>query len=293
LFLTICTPTFNRGYTLTRLYNSLISQSINDFEWVIIDDGSTDNTKELIQKWMKDRKININYHYQENYGKHVALNKGIEKANGKVFTCLDSDDWYCKDTVEKIKHYWSNVELDENLVGIITLDCFESGEIIGTEFPNDLMKTNWIDLQFKYKVKGDKDYYFNKEVLLDYKFPEIEGNKHMPPSYQYFMLSEKYNFLLINEPTKYVEYMEDGISRNKLNKYIIAPDNFAYYRLSIMNLIPSFKRKLVNAIHFNSSLYIGNLKLKPKAVRNKILVLITKPFGYVLSKYIKLKTNIK
>jgi len=291
MFLTVCTPTYNRAYTLNRVYKSLVAQSLKNFEWIIIDDGSDDNTKQLVNEFIAKKKVNIRYFYQTNQGKHIALNKGMELAKGKLFTCLDSDDWLYSNAIEKINSTWQQVQDNDGIVGIISLDSFENGDIIGTRFPEKLKQANWIDLNFKYGVTGDKDYYFRTNQLKKIKFPSYKNNKHMPPSYQYYLLSKKFDFSLLNTPTKYVEYLNDGISKNKYNKYVVAPDNFAQYRFDIMDLIPSSKRKLMNTIHFNSSLCLGNIKLKPKKIRNKILVYLTKPLGYLLSMYIKVRVN--
>lgn len=291
LFLSICTPTYNRAYTLERVYNSLLEQSDPDFEWIIVDDGSNDNTEELVKSFIDQEKIPIKYFFQSNKGKHIALNQGVDMAIGELFTCLDSDDWLYPNSIELIKTSWKNNSNFRNLVGIISLDSYEDGSIVGTNFPQHLKHSNWIDLNYKHKISGDKDYYFRTDVLREYKFPSYTNNKHMPPSYQYYLISKKYDFLLINKPTKFVEYLNDGISKNKYNKYIVAPDNFAKYRYEIMDLIPSFRRKIINAIHFNSSLFLGNLRLKPKKVSNKTLVFFTKPLGFILSICIKLKVN--
>lgn len=291
LFLSVCTPTYNRAYILERVYKSLLEQNNQDFEWIIVDDGSNDNTEQLVKSFIDQKMIEIRYVFQHNQGKHIALNKGIDMAKGELFTCLDSDDWLYPDSVGAIKETWRKIPNQKNLVGIMSLDSFEDGSIVGTRFPEGLTQANWIDLIFTYKISGDKDYYFRTEVLRNVKFPSYKKNKHMPPSYQYYLLSKEYDFYLLNKPTKYVEYLNDGISKNKYNKYVVAPDNFAKYRYEIMDLIPSFKRKIINAIHFNSSLYLGNIKLKPKKINNIILVLLTKPLGYMLSIYIKRNVN--
>lgn len=291
LFLTICTPTYNRAYTLERVYNSLLGQRDADFEWIIVDDGSNDNTEELVKSFIDQEKLRIKYIFQSNQGKHIALNKGIDMARGELFTCLDSDDWLYPNSIELIKVTWEKNSQFRNLVGLISLDSYENGDIVGTRFPEHLTQANWIDLNFNYNISGDKDYYFRTDVLKEHKFPSYTNNKHMPPSYQYYLLSKKYDFLLINSPTKFVEYLNDGISKNKYNKYVVAPDNFAKYRYEIMDLIPSTKRKIINAIHFNSSLYLGNLRLKPQKTSNKIVVFFTKPLGLLLSIYIKIKVN--
>lgn len=289
MLLSICTPTFNRAYTLERVYKSLLAQSFQDFEWIIVDDGSTDNTRQLVEGFISQNKLSIHYFHQSNQGKHMALNKGIDMASGELFTCLDSDDWLYDDAVNIIKNIWREVNHVNEIVGIISLDTYGDGKIIGTVFPDNLKYANWIDLMYKFKVTGDKDYYFRTSEIRKVKFPNYPNNKHMPPSYQYWLLSKKFNFYLLNRPTKLVEYLEDGISRNKYNKYIVAPDNFALYRYEIMDLIPTNKRKIMNAIHFNASILLGSIKLKPKKFKNKILVNLTKPFGYLLAIYIKFK----
>lgn len=292
MFLSICTPTYNRYYTLERVYESLLDQINNDFEWIIIDDGSTDNTKELVSLWIKEKKIRIKYYYQKNQGKHIALNKGISLAKGEIFTCLDSDDWFYKNTVEKVCQINNQIKTKKDIAGIIGLDTYENEEVIGTNF-NDVTEQsiNWIELFFKYKIKGDKAYFYKTEILKRYDFPSYKGNRHMPPSYQLYQISKKYDFRLCNKPLKGVEYQDDGISRNRYNKFLVAPDNFSYYTLSISKLIPSKKRKIINAIQFNASQYLGKVKIVPKDIRTKTLFSFFKPIGYLAAIYIKIKVK--
>ena len=291
MLITICTPTYNRKYTLNRVYNSLLQQTNKKFEWIIIDDGSTDDTKKLVKQFMQDNEITVRYYYQKNQGKHVALNKGYKEARGSLLTCLDSDDWLYPDAIETVLSKWNDIFENEKIAGLIALDSYADGKTVGTALPYGKTSINWISLIHKEKMKGDKDYYIKTEILKKYKFPSYKGNKHMPPTYQHYLLSKHYDFLLLNKHTKYVQYLEDGISKNKYNKYIIAPDNFARYRYEIMDLIPSLKKKIINAIHFNASLYLGNIKIIPNKLFNKTIVFVTKPLGYVLSKYIKVKNK--
>src|SRR5699024_101291 len=125
MFVSICTPTYNRAYTLSRLYESLLEQTDKDFEWVVVADGSTDNTKEIVQEWSDEGKILINYIYQSNQGKHVALNKGMEVARGILFTCLDSDDWFYHNAVQIVREKWTE-KPNEEIAGIIALDTYEN-----------------------------------------------------------------------------------------------------------------------------------------------------------------------
>lgn len=292
MFLTICTPTYNRAYTLERVYSSLIEQSDSDFEWVIIDDGSTDQTKKLVNYWINEAVIKIIYYKQENKGKHIALNKGVSLAKGELFTCLDSDDWFYKNTVEEVHQINNKIKNRKNIAGIIGLDTYENGDVIGTNFDSVTEQSiNWIDLNYKYKTKGDKAYFYKTEILKKYDFPSYEGNRHMPPSYQLYQISKKYDFTLCNKPLKGVEYLEDGISKNRYNKFLVAADNFSYYSLSIATLIPSKKREIINAIQFNAAQYLGKVKFIPTDIKTKFLFSVFKPLGYLAGMYMKIKAE--
>src|SRR5699024_760557 len=157
-----------------------------------------DNTKEEVEQFIKDDLITIRYFYQSNAGKHIALNKGIDNAQGALFVCLDSDDWLYPNAINTIHTKWQDIFQSEKIAGIITLDSFEDGEIVGTKLPEKNRPINWIDLIFNYRITGDKDYYIKTSILKKFKFPSYENNKHMPPSYQYYLISKSYDFLVLN-----------------------------------------------------------------------------------------------
>ena len=118
MLVTIFTPTYNRGYLLTRLYNSLLEQTDINFEWIIVDDGSTDSTKEIVSSFIEDKRIKVIYEYQNNSGKHVAVNKGIDLASGDYFGIVDSDDYLLPDAIYSIKTAFNTLELSKNFAGI-------------------------------------------------------------------------------------------------------------------------------------------------------------------------------
>lgn len=287
--LSICTPTFNREYTLSRLYISLKKQSDMNFEWVIIDDGSEDDTEKLIRKFKNENIINISYFKQSNAGKHVALNKAYEIAKYNHILCLDSDDWLLEDAVESInKDYIDILEKNDRLAGLAYTDIFEDGSIIGSELPNN-KELNWIDLRHKNKMKGDKCYTFKKNILLEYPFITYPNNNHMPPTYQFYLLSAKYNIFTINKPLKIVEYLDDGISKNIRRKYYSSAENYAYYRKAIHELLPTFTSKIKNIILYNISYYNSKKynELKFKNAQSKILSFALYPFSLLISNYYK------
>lgn len=254
--LTVFTPTYNRAHTLPRTYESLCRQNCKDFIWLIIDDGSTDNTAELVRDWQCcDNGFDIQYIYKENGGLHTAYNTAIAALHTELAMCIDSDDWLTDEAIEKILFKWAT-DGNKDVAGIEALDCYANGEIIGDLLPNQ--KTiNLIDLYVgKYRIKnGDR-----KPILRSslYKMvapmPTLNGEKNFNPHYMHLQISLKYDFLVMNEPVCIVEYQSNGMSRNIFNQYLDSPNSFAQLRrlcMQFQNVPLLFKVK--NAIHFDSS----------------------------------------
>ena len=286
VILTIFTPTFNRAYTLHKCYEILLRQTCKNFIWLIIDDGSTDNTKELVNSWINENKINIRYYYQENKGMHGAHNTAYKLIDTEINTCIDSDDYMTDDAVEKINDFWEKNRNDE-LAGFVALDAYENGEIIGTKFPENLKSTTYFDIYNKYKVKGDKKFIYRSELTKLYPYPIFEGEKYVSLAYKYAKLDEKYKLALMNEVVCIVEYMDDGSSLNMLKQYIRNPKGFAFIRIDNMkNPKASLKFKFKECIHYVSSSFISKNKNYLKESPCKILTVLAIPVGYVLYRYI-------
>ena len=139
--LTVFTPAYNRAYCLHHCYESLKRQTCNDFVWLVIDDGSSDNTKELVDSWKAENVIEIRYHWQENQGMHGAHNTAYELIDTELNVCIDSDDYMPDDAVEKIISFWNDFGSDE-VSGIIGLDSDTDGQTIGSKLPKNLKKFN-------------------------------------------------------------------------------------------------------------------------------------------------------
>lgn len=211
---TIFTPTYNRAYIITKLYDSLLSQTCFDFEWLIVDDGSSDNTEELVSGFNTD-KFNITYIKQQNGGKHRAINRGVKIAKGELFFIVDSDDFLTPNAVEKIIKYWKGK--DRDCLGL----CFrkfnyKTGETIGRKFPYQGLYATSIQLEFVYNIKGDKAEIFRTDILRQYPFPEIEGENFCTENVCWLAMSKgKPNELLCaDEPIYGCDYLEDGLSHN-------------------------------------------------------------------------------
>lgn len=247
--LTVFTPSFNRAHTLPRTYASLLTQTNKDFEWLIIDDGSTDGTRGLVDKWIEEGKISIRYIYQENQGMHGAHNTAYRNITTELNTCIDSDDYMPSDAVEKIVSFWK-VNGSDKYAGIVGLDYAEKGGLIGTPFPDDMKETTLNGFYGK-GGKGDKKLVYRTEVVLQYpEYPIFAGEKYFSLGYKYLLIDKDYKLLTMNEPLVIVDYQEDGSSLNMYKQYWNNPNGFMYLRKAHMELYHSFKGKLKSCIHY-------------------------------------------
>lgn len=290
--LTIFTPSYNRAYCLNKCYESLVHQKNKDFLWLIIDDGSSDNTKELVTGWIKENKIEIRYHYQKNQGMHGAHNTAYDLITTTLNTCIDSDDCMAEDAVGKILTAWEHIKDQPKFAGIVGLDANQKGEIIGTSIPEHLTETTLYDIYNTHKVSGDKKLVYRTEVVKKYpKYPIFEAERFVPLGFLYQNIDQDYVLYPVNEVFCEVEYMPDGSSMNMLKQYRRHPRGFAFSRKSRMKLDKSFKNKFKNAIHYVSSSMFSKNKNFLKESPQKIITLLAIPFGVLLNLYIRSKTK--
>jgi glycosyltransferase involved in cell wall biosynthesis len=285
--LTIFTPTYNRAYTLHLCYESLKRQTSKNFVWLIIDDGSTDNTKELVGKWIEENDVPIRYHNQENQGMHGAHNAAYELIDTKLNVCIDSDDYMPDDAVEKIVSFWNEFG-SENYAGIVGLDASPNGQIIGTKMPEGLKESTLTSLYARYNVKGDKKLVYRSDLTKKTPpYPLFPGEKYCPLSFKYVLIDQQYPLLVLNEILCHVEYLPDGSSMNIIHQYKRNPKSFSFFRKVAMQYAPSFKEKFRECIHYVSSNLISK---NPRFLLEspcKITTLLAAPFGIVLFFYIK------
>lgn len=290
--ITVFTPAYNRAYTIHKTYESLKRQTNKNFKWLIVDDGSTDNTKELIGKWLQEKNdFEIIYIYQENQGMHGAHNTAYENIDTELNVCIDSDDYLTDDAVEIIVNEWERVRNDK-LAGIGALDIFESGEVIGVKFPEGLNQSKYFDIYNKHGVYGDKKFIYRTDLIKNFPYPEYEGEKYVGLDYKYKKLDEKYELALINKGVCIVEYMEDGSSKNMLKQYRRNPNGWCFFRLENLKIPEtSLKYKFKECIHYvSSSIMCKNKEFILKSPY-KGLTLAAIPFGLALYIYVMLKTK--
>lgn len=289
--LTVFTPTFNRAYTLHKCYESLKRQTNKNFKWLIIDDGSTDNTKEIVDKWINENEVDIRYYYQKNQGMHGAHNTAYELIDTEINTCIDSDDYMTDDAIEKIVDFW-NENKYRGLAGFVALDAYKDGQIIGTQFPSNINETTYFDIYNTLDVKGDKKFIYRSDLTKLYPYPIFEGEKYVSLAYKYAKLDDNYKLGLMNEVVCIVEYMEDGSSLNMFKQYKRNPKGFAFIRIENMkNPRMSSKSKFKECIHYISSSIMSRNKRFFKETPEKLLTILAIPFGIILYVYIMLKIS--
>lgn len=288
--LTIFTPTYNRAATLHLCYESLCRQTCRDFTWLIIDDGSTDGTRELVDGWKKEERVPITYHYQGNQGMHGAHNAAYRLIETELNTCIDSDDYMPDDAVEKIVMFWQQHGSSE-VAGIIALDTDFNGQIIGTKFPNGIERTT-LGGFYNHGGRGDKKLIYRTEVICNYpEYPLFKGEKYVSLAYKYELIDQDYELLVMNEPVCRVNYQPDGSTMNMFRQYIRNPRGFAFIRRQSMVLAPTARRRFIEAVHYvASSIMLRNRRFIQESPRPR-LVTCAIPLGILWYAFIRWKTR--
>jgi glycosyltransferase involved in cell wall biosynthesis len=231
---TVFTPTYNRAHTLKRVFDSLRAQTLRDFEWLVVDDGSTDKTTELIASWAKASDFPIRYFKQEHTGKHIAHNLAVREGCGKFFLPLDSDDACSPRALERFAYHWNTIPESEraSFSGVVALCCDQYGKVVGDRFPSDLFDANWRDVVYVYRVRGEKWGPQLMELVRRYPFPQISGTHFVPEGLVWLDLAKAYKIRFVNEVlrTYYVEHSAARGSLTTLRKCDEnAPGRFVYY----------------------------------------------------------------
>lgn len=281
--LTVFTPAYNRAHTLGRTYESLRKQSRKDFIWLIVDDGSQDETRKRVEEWQKrDNGFQIRYIYKQNGGMHTAHNVAYENIDTVLNVCIDSDDCLAEKAVEKIYLKWEEIK-NSNYAGIIGLDSDLNGVLIGTDFPEGMKETTLSGYYAK-GGKGDKKLVYRTDIINQFPpYPVFEGEKYIGLDYKYRLIDQQYKLATVNEVLCNVEYQQDGSSATMWKQYKRNPKGFAFLRTVYMNYAISKKRAYIDAAHYVSSSILAHnwnfLIQSPK----KLLTICAIPIGIGLA----------
>lgn len=218
---TIFTPTYNRAHTLPRLYKSLLEQDYADFEWLIVDDGSSDNTESLINEYIAEQKINVRYIYQENGGKHRAINRGLKEAKGEYFMVLDSDDYLVSEGMKILSRLSDKISEKENFAGFTTIHFSEKWEIDFSKYG----KKEWTkDGNYNWEYIGEMGFCYKTEIMRKFPFPEFENEKFCPESVVHRRIRRAgYKILYTDNIVMRGDYLEGGLTHQYYSLMVNSP----------------------------------------------------------------------
>lgn len=288
--ITVFTPTFNRASVLHRCFDCLCNQTSFNFKWIIVDDGSTDNTRILCEKWMKrDIPFSIQYIYKENGGLHTAYNTIIPMLNTELFMCLESDDEFTSNAIETVEREWRLLKA-ESITGLVAPCMDRKGFVIGKQFPNGIERVKFFN--HKKYAPGDKQYVFRCD-LLKKVFPQIvfEGEKYFDPNYSFYELDRFGDMAVIRDCLCIAEYKDGGLTKTVFRQYMNSPNSFAELRKKTMTFsnIGILRRMVLNIHYVSSCCLAGNLSSAiPESPRKAYTIMAMLP-GIILTQFIKLK----
>lgn len=289
MYFTVFTPTYNRAYILGKAYQSLVNQTFKDFRWVIVDDGSQDNTEELVNVWKQEAEIDILYIKQENKGRFSAYNTAMPYFEGELVTFLDSDDRMKPEALEEFKKAWE--ERDKNFVpvpiGIIYYMEKQDGKIHGNELP-DLYCDYLTNIRGKYKVNGDKGQVYRRATIENYPYPVFSGEKFIGDSLIFNRMSKQGGMIVLKKSLYVREYPEDSLTKNIDRVHYHSPRGMALYYKETMSYYKEYLTRKINcAMKYVAFSRIAHQKIFTEDLDSKTFVVLMYLPGIIYSGILK------
>lgn len=280
--ITVFTPAYNRAHLLQRLYDSLCKQTFNDFEWLIVDDGSKDNTEDVVNAFIAENKLNIHYIKQANGGKHRAINHGVAEARGELFFIVDSDDSIPSDSLEFISTYYRQIAGDKSFGGVAGVMAHHDGSIITQGCKSESLDATSIDMRYKHHIVGDMAEVFRTDVLREFSFPDIEGERFCPEALVWNRIATKYRLRYFKKVIYYRDYIDGGLTskivRIRMNSSMASM--ICYSELN-KHQIP-FVQKTKAAINYWRFRFCSDQEHKPQL---SLFWIWTMPIGYLMHRH--------
>ena len=261
--ITVFTPTFNRGYLMNKLFYSLNSQTNKHFEWLIVDDGSIDQTGELVETFKEQADFEIRYFYQQNGGKHRAINHGLDLARGELFFIVDSDDSLTDDAIEKIFNNYSGIAFDNSFAGIAFNKGFSKKRIVGETFEGTYIDCDNLH-RGKHNILGDKAEVYRTDILKSIKFPVVDGENFMSEVVLWNEVARRgYKLRWFNDIIYFCDYLEDGLTKNSEKILFNNPVAHQMMTKELLQIDFSLKRKFGMIYNYHK---IRNQSIKQTAI---------------------------
>ena len=283
---TILTPTYNRANILGNLYKSLQEQLSYNFDWLIVDDGSADDTEQLASEFMKEEKFSVRYVKKVNGGKHTALNCGIREIETPLTIIVDSDDTLLPHAIQIIEEYYEKYKADESIGVLCFLKCKQDGELV-VAFSQDEFVGSYVENRVKNSLPGDMAEVFYTETLKQYPFPEFEGERFLSEDVVWIPMALKYQSVFIRDAIYQCEYLEGGLTANDKPMKFASPLGSMMRGRVLMNRACGIKANIKGAIIYNCY-RLDAKKPIPNSVRTenawqKLLVCATYPLGILFN----------
>lgn len=281
--LCIFTPTYNRAYTLPALYNSLAAQTDRRFYWLVVDDGSTDETETLMEDIKKDSTFHIEYLRQENSGKQIAHNTGVAHCESELFVCVDSDDTVPPDMVESILSLWAQKRNDSHIAGIIGLCGRDAQTPLRDEMPQNIASTTMWDLYYKFKHRGDTALVHRTEVLKRFPFVIAPGEKFIGETFVYHQIDQKYELAVLDKVLIIREYLPDGYTKNVRKITRENPIGYMTLKRMYIDYSDGLLLKYYNTILYLVGCILSNTKHGVRNAPSPFLAVLAYPPAKLLS----------
>ena len=261
--ITVFTPTFNRGYLMNKLFYSLNSQTNKHFEWLIVDDGSIDQTGELVETFKEQADFEIRYFYQQNGGKHRAINHGLDLAKGELFFIVDSDDSLTDDAIEKIFNNYSGIAFDNSFAGVAFNKGFSKKRIVGETFEGTYIDCDNLH-RGKHNILGDKAEVYRTDILKSIKFPVVDGENFMSEVVLWNEVARRgYKLRWFNDIIYFCDYLEDGLTKNSEKILFNNPVAHQMMTKELLQIDFTLKRKFGMIYNYHK---IRNQSIKQTAI---------------------------
>lgn len=284
--ITILTPTYNRKNELRKLYDSLKKQSLKSFEWLIVDDGSTDDTEMEIRQWKSEGIVRLSYLKKENGGKHTALNLGISTIQTELTFIVDSDDWLPEKAIETVTTYHKRYKAYPEICGYSFLRFYSDGSVNEAFYPENEKIDTYVNARINGKIAGDKAEVFFTEILKKYPFPVFGEERFLPEDLVWVKMSGPYKMVHINECVYISDYLEGGLTKSGRKMKLKSPRGMmarscVYLEDKNINLKTKIKMALLYDIYRNG---IRQGALAKEELSNHILILLCRIPGIMLYK---------
>lgn len=254
---TLCvfTPTFNRAYTLPKLYRSLLRQSCSNFYWLIVDDGSTDDTERVIHELVNENKLLIKYIRTVNGGKQRAWNIGVDACDAELFMCVDSDDYLAEDSIPRLLQTWTLAKRNPENAGVVT-PRFPRNKL----FPDHVSLT-FGDLYKKYGYQGETCFATRTSILKQHPFVVAEGEKFIPEVYVFDQIDRKHKHFALNKEVCLGEYLPDGYTSRYKQILLANPKSYSIYKKQCIDLAASRLTQLKEVMLYLSWSFIAKASI--------------------------------